>query len=312
MSALTITLNPSVDKTFRVDRVVPERKLHATDIQRFPGGGGINVARVACRLGAEARALWTCGGPTGALLADLLDGECTDHVPVQVADDVRENLIVDDVSSDQQFRFGLPGPELTAAERQGWIDRVRELAPAAEYVVFSGSLPPGVPLACYRNLLEAAAQGSRLVVDTKRDALGEALDLGVYLAKPNHHELEELLERDLVDEDDIAAAARDLIDHGAAEVVLVSLGGGGALLATAERVHRYSAPAVHVRSKVGAGDSMVGGLLAGLLQGRPLTEAAKLGVAAGTAAVMTPGTELCRREDTERLMRCLDDPERIG
>jgi len=311
MPALTITLNPSIDKNFDVERVVPERKLVASNIRRFPGGGGINVARVICRLGGQARALWSCGGPPGALLAELLEAEGVTHDPVPIQASVRENLIAYDVSCDHHYRFGMPGPDFTDAERDTWLDRVRDLGSGNDFIVFSGSLPPEVPVDWYGDLLRAAPGNARLVVDTKRQALQKALEIGVYLIKPNIHELEEMLGRDLEGDRAIGDAARELIDRGGAEVVLVSLGRGGALVVTGDGAHRLAAPQVPVRSKVGAGDSMVGGVISALLNGAPVIEAARHGVAAGAAAVMSEGTDLCRREDVERLLAEVDQPEAV-
>jgi 6-phosphofructokinase 2 len=311
MPALTITLNPSIDKNFDVERVVPERKLVASNVRRFPGGGGINVARAICRLGGQARALWACGGAPGSMLNGLLDDEGVAHDPVPIQDSVRENLIAYDVSCDHHYRFGMPGPDFTDAERDDWIERVRELGATSDFVVFSGSLPPNVPVEWYGDLIRAAPGTARLVVDTKRQALRAALEIGVYLIKPNIHELEEMLGRDLEGDRAIGAAARELIDRGAVEVVLVSLGRGGAMVVTDAGAHRLAAPLVRVRSKVGAGDSMVGGVITALMNGASVTEAARHGVAAGAAAVMSEGTDLCRREDVERLLGQVDEPEAV-
>ncbi|MFU8816842.1 MAG: 1-phosphofructokinase family hexose kinase [Pseudomonadales bacterium] len=309
---LTVTLNPSIDKTFSVERVVPERKLPTSEVRNFPGGGGINVARAICRLGGQAHALWTCGGSTGVLLTELLDAERLHHDPVRVADSVRENLIIKDVSNDQQFRFGLPGPKLSQQERDLWCNSLREHGAGADFVVFSGSLPRGVPVEWYGELVRAAPAGARVVVDTKKDALAAALAVGVYLIKPNIHELEEAVGHELEGDDAIGAAAREVIERGAAEVVLVSMGRGGAMLATADGIHRLSAPSVTPRSKVGAGDSMVGGVITALTRGASIVEAASYGVAAGAAAVMSEGTDLCTREDTERLLTRVDDQEAMA
>jgi 6-phosphofructokinase 2 len=312
MPALTVTLNPSIDKNFDVERVVPERKLMAGNIRRFPGGGGINVARVICRLGGQARALWSCGGGPGALLAELLDAESVAHEPVPIRASVRENLIAYDISCDQHYRFGMPGPDFTDAERETWLARVRALGADSDFIVFSGSVPPDVSVDWYGDLIRAAPARARLVVDTKRQALQKALEIGVYLIKPNIHELEEMLGRDLDGDRAIGDAARELIDRGGAEVVLVSLGRGGALVVTVDGALRLSAPQVRVRSKVGAGDSMVGGVITALLTGASVTEAARYGVAAGAAAVMSEGTDLCRPEDVERLVAEVDPPEVVG
>jgi 6-phosphofructokinase 2 len=301
MTVATITLNPCIDKTFGVERVVPDRKLHAHDIARYPGGGGINVARVITRLGGDALALWTCGGRSGDALQELLDAERVANEPVRIRDETRENVIVRDDSSGEQYRFGMPGPDLSAQERDDWANHVREWPEPPRFIVFSGSLPPGAPIDWYHDLLRSVPAESRIVVDTKREALARALDAGVYLAKPNIHELEEVVGRELQGDEEIIEAARQLIRRNRVEVLLISLGRAGAIVVTADEADRLRAPAVKIRSKVGAGDSMVGGLLFALEEGHSLESAARMAVAAGAAAVMTEGTDLCHREDVERL-----------
>ena len=309
MKIVTVTLNPCIDKTFSVERVVADRKLAGQDVHEYPGGGGINVARAITRLGGEAQALWSYGGSMGSRLAQLLDVEHVPHVPVPIEGDVRENLIVSDKSTGEQYRFGMPGPELSDADRTRWLETVRDLPPSVEYVVVSGSLPGAASLEWFGEILGAVPPGPKMIVDTKGAALRRALDAGVYLIKPNARELADVAGGALANDVEIEKAAHAIIDAGSAQIVVVSLGRGGAILVTAERVQRFSAPSVRVRSKVGAGDSMVGGLTTALLQMHPLDDAVRFGVAAGSAAVMNEGTELCRREDTERLYQNLRERE---
>lgn len=299
MSITTITLNPSIDQSFSVARVIAERKLLGENLRLDPGGGGINVARVVSRLGGETRAWWSAGGENGRHLAQLLDRESVPHTAVPIAGEVRQNLVIRDRSTGEQYRFGLEGPTLSELELQDWCRCIREQS--AAYVVFSGSLPGATSAAEFKRLLGAVPRGAQLIVDTKQEALRAALEFGVYLIKPNHHELEQLVERELCDDQQLVEAAREIIGRGGARVVVVSLGRGGALYITADRGERLIAPAVPIRSKVGAGDSMVGGITYALQQGRSLSEAVRLGIAAGSATVMNEGTELCRREDVERL-----------
>jgi 6-phosphofructokinase 2 len=313
MTVVTVTLNPCIDQTFSVERIVADRKLAGEDVREYPGGGGINVARVISRLGGDVHALWSCGGDTGGRLAQLLDSERVPHTPIPIGGKVRVNLIITDASSGEQYRFGMPGPVLTEEEHARWLDALGRLPSSVRYLALSGSLPGGVSVEAYAELLRAVPGGIRVIVDTKKDALRQAFATGVYLVKPNLNELGEVAGRELTDDEQIERAAREIIEFPAefpgefpgerrgAKVVLVSLGRAGALLVTADSIERFSTPAVPVRSKVGAGDSMIGGLLAALDQGRPLNEAVRVGVAAGAAAVMRHGTELCRREDVERL-----------
>lgn len=303
MTVVTVTLNPCIDKSFSVERVVAEDKLSAEDVREDPGGGGINVARVATRLEADVRAIWTCGGDLGHRLQRLLEAEEIRHEPILIEGEVRENLIICERGTGHQYRFSLPGPSMSEDEQRRAAERVAQVCERASYVVFSGSLPQGMENIGYDAFLDAVPSGVRTIVDTKKDALRRVLDRGVHLIKPNVRELGEVVGRELHGDDDVVAAGRDIIGRGGAEVVFVSLGRGGALLVTAEGAQRYGSPSVSIRSKVGAGDSMVGGLVAALDRGRSLEEAACFAIAGGAAAVMTDGTELSRPEDVYRLER---------
>jgi 6-phosphofructokinase 2 len=298
---VTLTLNPTVDKSSSVEQVLPERKLRCGPPSYQPGGGGINVARAVHDLGGDAQALWTRGGAVGDLLAGLLDEEVVPHEPVAIREMTRQNLIVYEQSSGQQYRFGMPGPELRPEEAEHCLERVRELAPSPDYLILSGSLPRGLPDDFYATVSRAAAAGTRIVVDTSGEPLARAIDAPVFLLKPNVRELGHLAGKQVEGDAEIHEVARRLIDQGKAEVIVTSLGSGGAMLSTAERHEHVRAPTVKIRSKVGAGDSMVAGIVHGLSQGKSIREAVRLGVAAGAAAVITPGTQLCRRADVERL-----------
>jgi len=298
---VTITLNPAVDKSIHVERVVPERKLRSDRPRHEPGGGGINVARVLHELGVHVDAHWTRGGHTGERLEGLLDLTGIEHHPLAITGETREHLIVFETSTGHQFRFGTPGPVLLDAEIAAVERRIAALTPETPFLVLSGSLPDSAPDDTYARLAASAPIGTRVVLDTSGLALAHALDAGgVYLLKPNRRELETLAGQSVEDDASLIAAARSLIDRGAVEVVVTSLGAGGAMAVTADRAWHVRAPAVRALSAVGAGDSMVAGMVTGLLQGRPLAGAIRYGVAAGAAAVTTPGTQLCRREDVDR------------
>ncbi len=301
MTVITVTLNPCIDKTFDVERLIPDRKLVGDDVKDYPGGGGINVARVLARLDVPVKAYWSYGGEMGRRLGRLVDAEEVPHEPVPVAGEVRENVIVSETSTGNQYRFGLPGPTLTDEDREKWLRVIKGLSSSNQYIVFSGGLTAGMSLDQFEELLRAIPKGSRLIVDTKKEAMQRALRVGVYLIKPNIEELEDLTGREMSDNAAVEQACRDILEEGGAEVVVVTLGRAGAMLATRDKVEHFSSPSVRLSSKVGAGDSMMGGLVAGLAGNRSLSDSVRLGVAAGTAAVMSPGTELCRREDVERL-----------
>ena len=259
------------------------------------------MARAVQRLGGRADAVWLCGGHVGAYLSELLDSERLYHHPIAIEQPTRENLIVCEQASGQQYRFGMPGPVLSQAEVARVLEHLPQCQPPPDYLVLSGSLPRGVDPAIYAHIAAAADPQTRVVLDTSAAALAEGLRAGVYLIKPNLRELALFAGRDMEHEADIRSAARELIELGRAEVVLASLGSAGAVIVTADQYEHIRAPMVKIRSKVGAGDSMVAGAILALAQGKSVYEAACWGVAAGAAAVMTPGTELCRRSDAERL-----------
>lgn len=303
---VTLTMNPAIDKNTSVDRVVAEDKLRCEAPRREPGGGGINVARVIRRLGGTSQATYTAGGPPGDILQSLLDEEELSHTAIPINQWTRENLIVYETSTDRQFRFGMPGPEMSKEELDRCLHALQDLTPAPDYLVASGSLPPGIPDDTYARVAETARSfGARPILDTSGSALKQAVQSGWYLLKPNLRELEQLAGTTLKTEAQRIEAARDFIDQGWCKVVVLSMGASGALLVTADRAEHIHSPTVPIESRVGAGDSMVGGLTLALDRGWDLIDAVRFGVAAGAAAVMTPGTELCRRDDTEELFETM-------
>jgi 6-phosphofructokinase 2 len=299
---VTVTVNPAVDVNTAVEVVAPEKKLRCEPPRYEPGGGGINVSRAMTRLGASSRAVYLAGGPHGELLRRMLDDEGLDQTPLPVDGLTRESLIVLERASGQQYRFGMPGPEVHEEAWRRCVEALRASDPVPDYVVASGSLAPGMPDDFFATLAVVARElGARMVLDTSGEPLKRGVDAGVFLIKPNLREFRELVGDDLRTGDDQRRAARRLVADGRAEVVLVSLGAGGALLADGDGVRHLQAPTVPIRSKVGAGDSMVAGIVTGLVRDLDVLDAVRLGIAAGAAAVMTDGTELCRRDDTERL-----------
>jgi 6-phosphofructokinase 2 len=302
LSVTTLTMNPAIDESTAVPYVLPDQKLRCRPPRYEPGGGGINVARAIRKLGGDALACFPVGGPGGELLKRLLEAEGVSQEPLPIAGWTRENLNVFEEVSGRQFRFCKPGPTLRGEEWAALLEGVYQRRPLPDFLVASGSLPPGVPADFYARLAARARErGIRIVLDTSGEALTRAVSGGVYLLKPSLREFQTLTgERDL-DEPALARAAGTAIERGWCEVLVLSLGAAGALWRTATEWGRLAAPTVRVRSGVGAGDSMVAGIVLSLARGRPLREAVRFGVAAGAAAVMNLGTELCHLEDAERL-----------
>ena len=305
-SIVTLTLNPTVDKSTTADHIMPDQKLRCAPPKFEPGGGGINVSRALKRLSTDSVAVFPVGGPSGLLLRQLLSQEQIEQRPIETEGWTRENFIVVDTSTAQQYRFGMPGTALRPEEQQQVLNVLRELAEGPDFLVISGSLPPGVEPGFLVQVAQAAKKmGVKVVVDTSGPALLALLEVGVYLAKPNVGELSKLAGVEELDSEAVASAARQLVQEGKCEIVVVSMGPQGACVVSAEGCDYVPAPSVKKRSTVGAGDSMVAGLVYGLSEGRSLREMARLGVACGTAATMNPGTELFRKADVDRLYQWL-------
>lgn len=295
-------MNPSVDLATETEAVVPTHKLRCGDTLHDAGGGGVNVARVLTRLGGHCLSICPTGGSSGQWLQRRMREEGLDSVFLPIADETRVSFTVHEHSTGAEFRFVMPGPHLSEAEWQDALRHIESLQPFPDMVVASGSLPPGVPADFYARLARLCRErGARLVLDTSGPALAAALAEGVYLFKPNLKELAELAGRPLDAPEQWQAAALQLITDGKAEVVALTLGHLGALLATRDTM--WSAPPldVPVSSAVGAGDSFVGALVWALQQGQPLEQAFGWGIAAGTATLLSAGTALCRPEDVRRL-----------
>jgi 6-phosphofructokinase 2 len=300
-SIVTITLNPAIDKSTTVPVLVPEKKMRCTPPVFEPGGGGINVARAIKKLGGNATAVYFAGGYTGRFFTALLANEGVESLIIETTKHTRENLIVMDNASNQQYRFGMPGPLIEAKEWQEML-RVIEKIHDAAFIIASGSVPAGVPLDIFGRIAVIAKKNkAKFIVDTSGEALRQAASEGVYLLKPNLSELSSLIGVEEISTNRIDQLAKQIITKGNCEVVLVSMGAAGAMLVTNERAEQINAPVVKRKSTVGAGDSMVAGMVLGLQKNMPIIAAAKYGVACGTAATMNAGTELCRKADADKL-----------
>ena len=299
---VSLTINPAIDLNTSVDNVIAEIKLRCSAPQREPGGGGINVSRAIKKLGGHSVALYTSGGLTGQMLQDLLDSEDLENMPIPIKNITRENIIVYEESTTHQYRLCMPGPVLTKREQKYILDQITAMDPIPDYIVASGSLPPNTPKNFYAKVAQVGKKmGSKVIVDTHGDPLKLALQAGVFLIKPNFKELSQLAGCELKAEKQMEDIAKELIHSGQTEIVVISLGAAGVLWVSEQICEYIRSPAVIIRSKVGAGDSMIGGIVLKLAEGWAVKDAINYGVAAGTAAVMTSGTELCRLEDTEFL-----------
>ncbi len=304
---VTITFNPCIDKSTTVSQLIPEKKLSCSEPRFEPGGGGINVARAIKKLGGEITAVYPAGGYTGKFFNELLAKEKIPSIIIQIENPLRENVIVLEESSNNQFRFGFPGAELLKHEWEQCIDAIGKIDDA-EFLIASGSLPEGVPDDIFARLAFISKKKNiKLVVDTSKAALKHAVNEGVYLLKPNLNELGLLLDKKELSINEVSTAGKEIISKKYCEVLLVSLGEKGAMLFTKDKELKASSPKVEKKSTVGAGDSMVAGFVLSLSQGKTFEDALKYGVASGTAATMNPGTELCNKKDTDKLFQKINN-----
>jgi len=302
---ITLTLNPALDKSMSVPELVPEKKLRCTDAKVEPGGGGINVSRAIHKLGGSSEAAYLSGGYTGKHFEDLMADENIASKVLPMKGATRENFVVVDTSVNLQYRFGMEGPQVSEQEWQQSLDYIKEQNEVM-YIVASGSLPPGVPVDFFGRLAVIAKQkNARLIVDTSGEALQHAVKEGLFLIKPNLGELSNLYGKEKLVKEEVLNAARSIIAGGGCEVMVVSMGAEGAMLITIDKQLQVKPPDVTIHSTVGAGDSMVGAMVLALWNGWSLEDVLYYGVAAGTAATLNAGTELCKKEDTERLFKQL-------
>lgn len=302
----TITLNPTVDKSSKVNHIQPDKKLRCEQPKYQPGGGGINVSRGLNVLGIESTAFFPSGGRTGELLKSLLEKESITINTMEVEAETRENFIVVDTSNNKQYRFGMPGEEIQNDEVKNILSQITNLSPFPDFIVISGSLPPGIDPSYLRNLIkEIKNKGAKVIADTSGDALNEALEEGVFMLKPNLGELSRLSGMEALDNESAEEAAQKLIDEGRAEIIVVSMGPQGAYLVTKKENLYVPAPSIKKLTTVGAGDSMVAGMISVLAKEGSYKEMVKMGVACGTAATMNSGSGLFKKEDVERLYRWL-------
>lgn len=301
---ITITFNPCIDKSTSVNVLKPEKKLRCTPPVFEPGGGGINVARAIKRLGGEAIAVYPSGGYSGKFLNILLEQENITELNIETKQHTRENMIVLDTATNQQYRFGMPGQHLSEDEWQQCLQTIE--VNHSEFIVASGSLPPGVPTDILARLAKIARRQKRkLIVDSSGEALLRALEEGVYLIKPNLGELSTLAGEETIETNDIERLAKELSLNGNCEIVVVSMGALGAMLVSREGTYKVDAPIVKGQTTVGAGDSMVAGIVLYISQGKSLLEALQYGVACGTAATLNAGTSLCNKDDVDRLFELI-------
>lgn len=297
----TLTLNPAVDKSTEVEQIVPEKKLRCSEMICEAGGGGINVSKAVCELGGDTTAIFPYGGLNGKLLLQLLKEKSIRTNAVEIRTNTRESILVSETSTNRQFKFIMPGPSISEEELNAIKLKIKGLTDVS-FLVCSGSLPPTVPDAYLADLATIAKEKAiKFVVDTSGEALKKALKQGVYLIKPNMSELCFLTGKKYIPTSEIEKAVDQVMNQNVCDVLIVSMGPSGALLATKNFKKHFPAPVVKKISTVGAGDSMLAGIAWILEQEKSLDEAVQFGIACGTAATINKGTRLFKKQDAFHL-----------
>ena len=288
---VTLTPNPSIDRAITIPALDRGQVIRATSSRIDAGGKGVNVSRAIIAQGGESLAVFPSGGPEGHLMADLLSDASVPSSTVPVEGSLRMNISVLEPDG-TTTKLNEPGPTLTPADVDALLDATVDAASEGGWVVGCGSLPPGAPTELYAVLVgRARERGLRVAIDSSGASMKAAVAALPHLIKPNHEELEELVERSLPTLGDVRDAAKDLVAQGI-EIVAVSLGGDGALLVTAHEVLHAKATITKPLSTVAAGDCMLAGLLHALSTGASGPEALSAAVTWGAAAVTLPGSEV--------------------
>ncbi|MFZ5814917.1 MAG: 1-phosphofructokinase [Bacillota bacterium] len=308
---LTVSLNAAADVTYLTDGLQPGGEQSVRPVARVAGGKANNVARVAAALGHPAIATGFSGGATGRFIEESLRSHGIDVSFVPVAGESRTCITLVDPGGGSPTLLREPGPTLTSADADRFLEQFRRLIRRVEFAVISGSLPPGIPDDFYAELVSTAYRTAqvRCIVDARGAALRAVVPAQPYLVKPNLEELSEWAGRALATEEEILSAARALMEAGPL-VVAVSLGPRGLILLSPEGAWRAAPPAVRAVNTVGSGDSLVAGFVVGLLEGRSADQILRMAVACGTANAVTPGVgevdaavvaQLVRQVRVERL-----------
>lgn len=298
----TLTLNPAIDRELQVPAIAFGDVLRASGHRVDVGGKGFNVSRALRAMDTESVALGFVGGHAGQMIAEGLSrlGIATDFVRI-AGGETRTNVSV--VAPDRHIKVNEAGPEVTRQEELRLVEKIRALARADDWWVLSGSLPPGASTEVYAEVIRIVrAAGGRALLDTSGPALALACAAGPFLVKPNAAEARELTGLPVETAEQVLAAAR-AVHQGGAGNVLVSLGKRGALLSDGERAWLAAPPSVVERNPVGAGDSMVAGLVWSLARGMPLAEALRWAVASGALAASLAGTAFGSTAMVEELAR---------
>ncbi len=302
----TVTLNPSLDLNLEVDELKIDDVTRIKNSKLDPGGKGINVSRVVNILGGPTVAYGFIAGREGGQLSLFLaeEGILNSFVALKEGN-TRVNVVITERGTGRQTRINAAGPRAEFEDLEELKKRITRLGGgicSVSFMVFAGSIPPGLPPTVYRYLIEEVQElGIKAVLDADGDPLKYGVKAKPFMVKPNTYELQRLVGREFSCEEEVLDAAREVVESGV-QLVAVTRGGKRAFLVSGEFVYFCDPPRIKVVSAVGSGDSFIGAFLLALYRGLGYKEAFRWGVAAGAATAMVPGTGLMQKEDFDRIL----------
>lgn len=297
----TLTLNPAVDREYTISSLEFDSVSRAITSRVDYGGKGFNVSRLLKGMGVSSTAVAFLGGAAGKLLEDGLKTLEIDTEIVRVPGETRTNISIVTESYDHYIKVNEKGPLVSEAKQQELLDKIVSLARKGDWWILAGSLPPGIRDDFYARIVSCLHEHeARAILDTHGDALRHGCGAKPFLVKPNLEEAQTITGLQMTTTHDITAAAASVRKLGARNVV-ISMGKSGALLHNAECTWLVHSPRIEEKNPIGAGDSMVGGLVWALMQGFDMKEAIGWGVASGAATASLDGTEVGSRPLIEEL-----------
>jgi 1-phosphofructokinase family hexose kinase len=292
----TVTLNPTLDITYILDEITFEKPVRASQVLKNPGGKGINVSIALNSMGIHSVAIGLIGGFTGEEIHALLKDEGLDLRFIEIENETRTNVDILGEKDGNELAIRSAGPAVKEEKTELITRFILDIAQPPGILVLSGSLPPGMRDDIYASLIAyGKSQGMKAILDSHDEPLRLGIDAGPYLIKPNLEELRRLAGREFAKTDAIIEYCRGLIEKGI-EIVVISLGGSGALIMTDKEAWIGMVPCIEGEHTIGAGDSMVAGLIKGIIEDKPLEELFKIGLACGLSAVLNEGPGLCEPE----------------